>query len=61
MRTVDGLGASDSRLGSIVRDAKLVVRLASMLAVYLTRGAIIRYRYRRLARQGRVYWLDEDA
>lgn len=59
MRTLDEQGArSFSRRARLVRNARLLVKIASMVTSYFTTGASIRRKYREKARRGEIYYVD---
>lgn len=61
MRTLDEQNRGSYSLPArLARDARLLFRLFAMVFGYSTRGALVRWRYRRKERAGEIYWLDED-
>lgn len=59
MRTLDEQNTQSFSLRSrLVRNAKLLRRLARMVKGYFTTGATIRREYREKERRGEVYYVD---
>lgn len=61
MRTIDEEASTGLSFGRrILRDARLLWRIAQMVRAYLTDGRRIRKRYRDLAQRGETFWVDEE-
>jgi hypothetical protein len=59
VRTLDERNTrSFSIRARLVRDGKLLLRLALMMLDYFTRGARVRRKYREAEARGETYWLD---
>ena len=59
MRTIDEQNSrSFSLRARLMRDLKLLLRIASMAKSYFTTGAAIRRSYREKERRGEIYFVD---
>jgi|GEM_PF-4086699 len=60
MHTIDNQGGGDTWPARVVRNVRLLGRLARMVYAYAVVGGRIRRAVRRCAREGRVFLVDEQ-
>ena len=61
MRTVDNQAdPNESRWTKLLRDFRLLCRLAAMTAYYFTKGRQMRAAYRRCELQNEIYYVNND-
>ena len=61
MRTIDDQFTKEtSFLQRLLRDVRLLIRIAKMILSYFTEGRRIRKVYRQKEARGETFWVDEE-